>query len=170
MPCDTLSRPVPGALARDTRPRIVLVEPDMAPNVGAILRLGACLGVEVHVVEPCGFAFSPRAWRRQAMDYSALAEIVRHESWAAFLAARDQGRLVAMTTAGAVPVGAFRFVPGDWILLGRESAGLPAAVHNAADARVAIPMQPGARSLNVGMAAAIATAEALRQLTSALRP
>jgi len=150
-------------------PRIVLVEPDMAPNVGAILRLGACLGVPVDVVEPCGFPFSPRAWRRQAMDYADLAVIARHDSWAAFMAARPPGRLIALTTGGAVPLGAFRFAPGDCLLLGRESAGLAPQVLAAADARVVIPMHPGARSLNVGMAAAIAAFEALRQ-TGGLAP
>ncbi|MBK0400393.1 tRNA (cytidine(34)-2'-O)-methyltransferase [Limibaculum sp. M0105] len=143
---------------------MVLVEPDIAPNVGAILRLGACLGVPVDVVEPCGFPFSPRAWRRQAMDYADLVELTRHDSWAAFLAARPPGRLVALTTQGAVPLGAFAFRPGDCLVMGRESAGLPTHIHAAADARLVIPMRPAARSLNVGMAAAIAAAEALRQL------
>lgn len=144
--------------------RLALVEPDMAPNVGAILRLGACLGVPVHVIEPCGFAFSPRAWRRQAMDYADLARIHRHDSWQAFLEERPAGRLVAMTTKGAVGLWDFAFAPGDTLLMGSEGTGLPEEVHAAADARVAIPMQPGARSLNIAMAAAIAAAEAGRQL------
>ncbi|MEM1382852.1 MAG: TrmH family RNA methyltransferase [Pseudomonadota bacterium] len=146
---------------------LVLFQPDMAPNVGIMLRLGACLGVPVHVVEPCGFAFSPLAWRRQAMDYAALAEIVRHSSWDAFLAARDAGRLVAMTTKGNRDLWDFRFRADDWIVMGQESAGLPAAVHGRADARLAIPMQRGARSLNIGMAAAMALGEAVRQLRRA---
>jgi len=146
--------------------RLALLEPDMAPNVGAMLRLGACLGVPVHVIEPCGFAFSPRAWRRQAMDYADLAELNRHDSFDCFLAERPPGRLLAMTTRGPISLWDFAFRPGDTLLMGSEGAGLPAAAHAAADARLAIPMQPGARSLNVAMAAAIAVAEARRQLAA----
>jgi tRNA (cytidine/uridine-2'-O-)-methyltransferase len=148
--------------------RLALFQPDIAPNVGAILRLGACLGVPVHVIEPCGFPFSPHAWRRSAMDYADLAELNRHDSWATFLAERPPGRLVAMTTKGAISLWNFRFQPGDTLLMGRESAGLPDEVHAAADARLLIPMQPGARSLNVAMTAAIAVSEAGRQLSPAL--
>jgi tRNA (cytidine/uridine-2'-O-)-methyltransferase len=148
--------------------RLALYQPDIAPNVGAILRLGACFGVPVHVIEPCGFPFSPRAWRRQAMDYADLAELHRHDSWEAFLSERPPGRLVAMTTKGDAGLWAFRFRPGDTLLMGSESAGLPDAVHAAADARLVIPLQPAARSLNVAMAAAIAVAEAGRQLGMAL--
>ncbi len=147
----------------DARIRLALFQPDIAPNVGAVLRLGACLGVPVHVIEPCGFPFSPKAWRRQAMDYADLAELHRHDSWDAFVVERPPGRLVAMTTKGAGSLWEFRFEPGDTLLMGRESAGLPDAVHRAADARLLIPLQPGARSLNVAMAAAIAVAEAGRQ-------
>jgi len=143
---------------------LALYQPDIAPNVGAILRLGACLGVPVHVIEPCGFPFSPHAWRRQAMDYADLAELHRHDSWTAFLAARPPGRLLAMTTKGGGRLWDFRFRPSDMLLMGRESAGLPDEVQAVADARLVIPLQPGARSLNVAMAAAIAVAEAGRQL------
>ena len=143
---------------------LVLVEPEIAPNVGAVLRLGACLGVPVHVVEPCGFPFSPRAWRRQAMDYAALAELHRHDSWEAFLAGRPPGRLLALAPAGEAAIWDFSFRAGDLLMLGAEGAGLPEAALAAAEARVRIPMQPGARSLNVAMAAAIAAAEAVRQL------
>jgi tRNA (cytidine/uridine-2'-O-)-methyltransferase len=148
----------------DARIHLALFQPDIAPNVGAMLRLGACLAVPVHVIEPCGFPFSPQVWRRQAMDYADLAELIRHDSWDTFQAARAPGRLVAMTTKGAESLWDFRFAPGDTLLMGRESAGLPAEVHAAAQARLMIPMQPGARSLNVAMAAAIAVAEAGRQL------
>lgn len=144
--------------------RLALFQPDIAPNVGAMLRLGACLGVPVHVIEPCGFPFSPHAWRRQAMDYADLAELHRHDSWQAFLAERPPGRLVAMTTKAAGSLWDFHFAPGDTLLMGRESAGLADEVHAAADARLLIPMQPGARSLNVAMTAAIAVAEAGRQM------
>ena len=155
-----------GPLRKRDHDRIALAlfQPDIAPNVGAVLRLGACLGVPVHVIEPCGFPFSPRAWRRQAMDYADLAELHRHDSWATFAANRPSGRLVAMTTNGATSLWDFAFRPGDTLILGRESAGLPDEVYAAADARVVIPMQPGARSLNIAMAAAIAAAEAGRQL------
>ena len=151
----------------DARIRLALFQPDIAPNVGAMLRLGACLGVPVHVIEPCGFAFSPRAWRRSAMDYADLAELHRHDSWDAFMAERPPGRLIAMTTKGAASLWDFVFRPGDTLLMGRESAGLPEEVHTAAaDARLVIPLRPGARSLNVAVAAAIAVAEAGRQVVS----
>ena len=150
----------------DARIRLALFQPDIAPNVGAVLRLGACLGVPVHVIEPCGFPFSPHAWRRSAMDYADLAELIRHDSWAAFLAERPPGRLIAMTTKGAASLWDFAFQPGDTLLMGRETAGLPDEVHAATDARLLIPMQPGARSLNLATAAAIAVAEAGRQVSS----
>ncbi len=148
----------------DARIRLALFQPDIALNVGATLRLGACLGVPVHVIEPCGFAFSPRAWRRSAMDYADLADLHRHDSWQSFQIERPPGRLIAMTTKAASNLWDFAFRPGDTILMGRESAGLPDAVHAAADARLLIPMQRQARSLNLAMAAAIAVAEAGRQV------
>lgn len=151
------------------RVRLALYQPDIAPNVGAAIRLGACLGAPVDVIEPCGFAFSLHAVRRQVMDYAALAEIVRHDSWGAFQAARA-GRLVVLTTRAGAAVWDFAFRPGDTLLVGRESAGLPDAVHGAADARLAVPMTAGARSLNVVTAAAIALGEAARQLGSPPRP
>lgn len=143
---------------------LVLVEPDMAANVGAILRLGACLGVPVHVVEPCGFAFSAEAWRRTALDYARLAEIHRHASWTVFAAGGPPGRRVALSARADASLWSFAFAPGDLLLMGCESAGLPADVAAAADARLRIPLAAGARSLNIGMAAAIAAAEAHRQL------
>jgi tRNA (cytidine/uridine-2'-O-)-methyltransferase len=153
----------------DAQIRLALIEPEIPPNVGAILRLGACLHVPVHVIEPCGFPFSPRAWRRQVMDYAGLVDLHRHDSWDAFLAERPPGRLVAMTTRGAVSLWDFAFSPGDTLLMGPESGGLPPALRAAAEARLVIPMQPGARSLNVGMAAAIAVAEAGRQMRTPTR-
>ncbi len=143
--------------------RIALYQPDIAPNVGAVIRTGACLGVPIDVIEPCGFAFSLHAVRRQVMDYGDRADVLRHDSWDRFQETRT-GRLVAMTTHGATPLWQFAFEPGDTLLMGRESAGLPADVHQAADARVAIPMAEGTRSLNIAVAAGIAMAEALRQL------
>ncbi|MBU3076735.1 tRNA (cytidine(34)-2'-O)-methyltransferase [Sphingomonas quercus] len=142
--------------------RLALYQPEIAGNVGAILRLGACLAVPVDIVEPCGFAFSERALRRAGMDYAAAAEMVRHVDFEAFHAALP-GRLVLLTTAGGTRLPDFRFESGDTLLMGSESAGVPQAVHDAADARVVIPMAAGFRSLNVAVASGIALAESLRQ-------
>lgn len=145
--------------------RLALFQPDIPQNLGAALRLGACLGVPVDVIEPCGFPLSDRAVRRAAMDYAEKAEVVRHASWSRFLEdpARTRGRLLLFTTRGAEPFHKFRYRPGDVLLFGRESAGVPLEVHEAADARLFIPLVLGARSLNVVNAAAMALAEALRQ-------
>src|SRR5712671_6639966 len=144
--------------------RLALFEPDIPQNTGALLRLAACLGVEVDLIEPLGFLFDDRRLRRAALDYAARVAIRRHASWAAFLAERDpRSRLVLLTTGGTVSLYRFEFTASDTLLLGRESAGVPDFVHDAAVARVVIPLQPGNRSLNVAMAGAIALAEALRQ-------
>lgn len=144
--------------------RLALYEPDIPQNTGALLRLAACFGIGVDLIEPLGFLFDDRRLRRAALDYAALAEVRRHPSWAAFQAGRDaESRLVLMTTSGATALHDFAFAAGDTILLGRESAGVPADVHEAADARVVIPLRPPARSLNVALAGAIALGEALRQ-------
>ena len=145
--------------------RLALFQPDIPQNLGAALRLGACLGVPVHVIEPCGFPLSDQAVRRAALDYGAKADIARHTGWTAFLAApeRRQGRLVLFTTQAATPLHSFAFESGDTLLFGRESAGAPPDVHAAAEARVIIPLVAGARSLNVVTAAAMALGEALRQ-------
>ncbi|MDH3195509.1 MAG: tRNA (cytidine(34)-2'-O)-methyltransferase [Hyphomicrobiales bacterium] len=145
--------------------RLALYQPDIAANAGAILRLGACFGVPVHIIHPAGFALSDRTLRRAGMDYLERAERIEHTDWAAFeiWAQRDGSRLVALTTRGETPLPDFAFSPDDILLLGRESAGLPDPVLAAADARLRIPLKVGARSLNVAVAAGIATAEALRQ-------
>ncbi|MEM1344105.1 MAG: TrmH family RNA methyltransferase [Pseudomonadota bacterium] len=147
---------------------LALYQPDMAANVGAILRLGACLGAPVHIIEPCGFAFSARAWARTAMDYAALATIHRHSNWTGFeTACTGAGaRVVALTAHGACGLWDFAFRPGDRLLLGRESAGLPEAIRAGAAARLRIPLVAGARSLNIAVAAAIALAEAQRQIAA----
>ena len=144
--------------------RLALFEPDIPQNTGALLRLAACFGVAVDLIEPCGFLLDDRRLRRAALDYGELCEIRRHASWSAFFADHcPPSRLVLMTTSGAIPLHRFCFAPQDTILLGRETAGVPAAVHMAAAARVAIPQRPAARSLNVALAGAIALFEALRQ-------
>lgn len=143
--------------------RLALYQPDIPHNTGAILRLAACLKVAVDIIEPCGFLWDDKRLKRAGMDYRDLATVTRHESWARYLAQRAPGRLVLLTTKGAVPHCTFRFAPTDTLLLGRESVGVPEDVHALADARVIVPMAPGARSLNVGMAAALVVGEALRQ-------
>lgn len=143
--------------------RIVLYQPDIPQNAGTILRLAACLGVGVDVIEPCGFVWSEQRMRRAGMDYLEFAAVRRHSSWAAFLAEREAGRLVLATTRGAVCLPDARFDSGDHLILGRESAGVPEEVHAAADLAVKIPMVPGARSLNVAVSAGILLSEGLRQ-------
>jgi tRNA (cytidine/uridine-2'-O-)-methyltransferase len=143
--------------------RLALYEPDIPQNTGAILRLAACLGVAVDLIEPFGFPFDDRRMRRSGMDYLDRVEIRRHENWASFQAART-GRIVLLTTAGDRALPAFAFESSDTLLLGRESAGVPAAIHEAADIRLRIPMQPEMRSLNIALAAALALGEALRQI------
>ena len=144
--------------------RLALYQPDIPQNTGAILRLAACFGLAVDVIEPCGFAFDDRRLRRAGMDYLDHVELHRHRSWEAYQAARKTGRLVLLTTKGAVPHTDVRFEEADSLLLGRESAGVPEDVHAAADVRIRIPMRAGLRSLNVAMAAAIVAGEAMRQL------
>jgi tRNA (cytidine/uridine-2'-O-)-methyltransferase len=144
--------------------RLALYEPDIPQNTGALFRLAACLGVEVDVIEPCGFLFDDRRLKRASLDYAATLPVCRHASWAAFLADRDpRSRIILMTTSGPVALHRFAFAAGDTILLGRESAGVPEHVHECAAVRVVIPLRRPARSLNVALVGAIALAEALRQ-------
>ncbi len=142
--------------------RIALYEPDIAGNVGTLIRLGACMGIGIDLIEPMGFPFGDRAMARAGMDYVAQAEVRRHADFPAFLAA-TAGRIVLLTTAGATPLPAMAFLPDDILLLGSEGAGVPPHVHARADARVRVPMRPGVRSLNVAIAGAIVLGEALRQ-------
>ena len=128
------------------------------------MRLAACLGVGVDVIEPCGFVLDDRRLRRAAMDYLDLLEWRRWQSWDAYRQTANGGRLVLLTTHGDTAFTRFRFAADDRLILGRESAGVPDAVHEAADARLVVPMRPGARSLNVALSAAIVLGEALRQL------
>lgn len=143
--------------------RLALFEPDIPQNAGALIRLGACFGVPLDIIEPCGFLWNDAKLKRAGMDYVGQAEVVRHSSWTAFLSARSSGRLVLLSTQGAVRYVDFAFAVDDTLLLGRESAGVPNEVHAAADARVRIPMREGLRSLNVAQAGAIVLAEGLRQ-------
>jgi len=147
--------------------RLALYEPDIPQNTGTVLRLAACLGVPVDIIGPTGFLWSDRALRRAGLDYGRRAETLRHTSWAAFQAARGAmpapGRLVLLTARTDTEHHAFAFAPDDTLLLGSESAGVPPAVHAAADARLRVPLRAGFRSLNVAVAAAMALGEALRQ-------
>jgi tRNA (cytidine/uridine-2'-O-)-methyltransferase len=149
-------------------PSLALYQPDIPQNTGAMLRLGACLGIEVHAVLPAGFDLSDRNLRRAGLDYVDHVRLTRHDTWTGFEAWRRSGgrRLVLLTTKGALPYADFAFAAGDVVMVGRESAGVPEHVHAAADARLLIPMQAGLRSLNVATAAAIVLGEALRQTGS----
>lgn len=142
--------------------RFALFQPEIAGNVGAVLRLGACLGLPVDVIEPCGFAFSDRAMARAGMDYAERHAAVRHADWDAFLGKRT-GRLLLFTTKSAVRLPEVAFEPDDVLLFGSESSGAPDFVHDVADVRVRIPIAADARSLNLSTACAIAAGEALRQ-------
>jgi tRNA (cytidine/uridine-2'-O-)-methyltransferase len=142
--------------------RLALHQPDQAGNVGTILRTAACLGVELDIIEPCGFPWSDRALKRAGMDYAEIARVRRHGDWTGFEASLA-GRLVLLTTRGDTRLDQAAFAPEDVLLLGSESAGVPAPVHARADLRVRIPQVEGARSLNLAVAAGIALAEALRQ-------
>jgi tRNA (cytidine/uridine-2'-O-)-methyltransferase len=145
--------------------RIALYEPDIPQNTGTILRLTACLGVEAHIIEPTGFPSSDRAFRRAGMDYLDQVTLRRHQSWAAFNAWRQSEslRLLLFTTAAETSYLDCTYRPGDILMFGRESAGVPETVHQAADLRLKVPMRPNLRSINVAMTAAMALGEALRQ-------
>jgi tRNA (cytidine/uridine-2'-O-)-methyltransferase len=145
--------------------RLALFQPDIPQNLGAAIRLCACLSVNLDIIEPCGFPISDKNLGRVAMDYGKLAQIQRHNSWSEFQAApeRGQGRLVILTTTAQTGLYDFSFHQGDTLMLGRESAGLPPEVHALADARLRVPMVAGARSLNVIITGAMALSEALRQ-------
>jgi tRNA (cytidine/uridine-2'-O-)-methyltransferase len=144
---------------------LAFFQPDIPQNLGGAVRLAACLQAPIEVIEPCAFPLTDRAVRRAALDYGGQAEVVRRASWAEFLAApeRAAGRLVLFTTRAAVPYTDFAFAAGDTLLFGQESAGVPDAVHAAAQTRLVVPIAPQARSLNVVAAAAMALGEALRQ-------
>lgn len=144
--------------------RLALFQPDIPQNVGAAIRLSACLNVGLDVIEPCAFPLDDRSLKRAALDYGPLAHLTRHASWSDFLAARPAAaRLVLLTTRGDTLFPDVVFRPDDIVLMGAESAGAPAKVHAAAAIRLRIPLAAGARSLNVVTAATLALGEALRQ-------
>ncbi|TIU50926.1 MAG: tRNA (cytidine(34)-2'-O)-methyltransferase [Mesorhizobium sp.] len=146
--------------------RIALYQPDIAGNTGTILRFAACLGLGVDIIEPAGFPLSDRALKRAGMDYLEMAALTRHVDWNAFEAWRKAraDRLVLLSTRATAPYTDFSFTDRDILLFGRESAGVPDPVHQAADVRLTIPMQPTARSLNVALSVAMVAGEAIRQL------
>lgn len=143
--------------------RIALYQPDIPQNTGTILRMAACFGIAVDIIEPCGFALSDSRMRRAGMDYVDHVQWTRHNSWDRFREERTPGRLVLLTTKAETELQSFTFRHSDTLLFGRESAGVPDEVHAVADARVLIPMEPGLRSLNIAVSASITAWEALRQ-------
>jgi len=152
--------------------RIALYQPDIPQNTGTILRMCACLSIEAHLIGPAGFPTSDRAFRRAGMDYLDAVTLVRHAAWDDFERWRQGGRhrLVLFTTGATQSYLDFRYAADDVLLFGRESAGVPAEVHRAADARLVVPMRPDLRSLNVAVAAAITAGEALRQIGGPSKP
>jgi tRNA (cytidine/uridine-2'-O-)-methyltransferase len=145
--------------------RLALYQPDIPQNTGTILRMAACFAVTVDIIEPTGFDMTNRALRRAGLDYLDHVEIVRHESFDSYLKSRavNGGRLILLSSHAETPHSGFRFAAADTLLLGRESAGVPADVHTQADCRIRIPIKPPLRSLNIAVAAAIVLGEALRQ-------
>lgn len=146
--------------------RIALYQPDIAGNTGTILRMGACLDLAVDIIEPAGFDISDRALKRAGMDYLEMAAVTRHVDFARFEQwRRNHGRrMILFSTRASQPYTQFTFADGDILLFGRESAGVPDNVHDAADARLVIPIKGGARSLNLALSAAMAAGEAIRQV------
>lgn len=144
---------------------LALYQPDIPQNAGTMIRLAACLGAPIHVIEPCGFAFSEKGFRRAGLDYVDAADILHHASWARFNAwRRKEGRrLVLLSTKASAPYAGFAFRASDILMVGRETSGVPKRVFDACDARLTIPMQSGVRSLNVATAAAMVLGEGLRQ-------
>ena len=146
--------------------RLALYQPDIPQNAGALLRLGACLGTAVDIIEPCGFVLTDQRLRRAGMDYTSIVEWQRHASWSEFLQNRhvpSAGRLILLSTKGRLPYIDMAYRPDDTLVLGRESAGVPNGVRRDCDTSVRVPLARGTRSLNVVTAAAIVLAEALRQ-------
>ncbi len=149
--------------------RLVLFQPDIPQNTGTMMRLCACLGIAIDIIEPCGFIFNEKAMRRAGMDYLDMVDYCRHDSWEDFLQHRENngeeyGRIILLSTHASKPYTEFQFMKNDIILMGRESAGVPQEVHDFADERLIIPMKNNARSINVAISAAMVVGEAVRQL------
>jgi tRNA (cytidine/uridine-2'-O-)-methyltransferase len=142
---------------------IALFHPDIAPNAATIIRMAACLGLKVTIIEPAGFAWTDSSFKRAGLDYLDRAVVHRSPSWQAFRGEAQGRRLVLLSTKAALPYSQFEFMETDIILMGQESAGVPLEVHEAVETRIRIPMKPGERSLNVSLACAMVTGEALRQ-------
>ena len=143
---------------------IALYQPDIAPNAASIMRMAACFGLRVRIIEPAGFTWTDSTLRRAGMDYLDRVELIRDSSWQTFREQTAGRRLVLLSTKSTLPYTDFAFAEDDIIMMGRESAGVPGHVHAAADARLLIPMREGLRSINVAMACALVTGEALRQM------
>lgn len=145
--------------------QIAFYQPDIPQNLGSNFRIAACFSTKVDIIGPCGFPLTAKALRRSSMDYGPMVDVEQHDSWTAFKKSpdRQKGRLVLFTTKGATPLLETKFESGDTLLFGRESAGVPDEVHDSAQIRCVIPLNPDARSLNVSVSAAIALHEALRQ-------
>ncbi len=143
--------------------QLALYQPDIPPNVGTILRMSACLNVAVNIIEPCGFPFGEKSFRRAGMDYIDQSKVIRHKSWDVFLDNIGPARLILLTTKAAETYTDISYRSDDIILLGRESAGVPDEVHARANKRVVIPMMANTRSLNVALSASMVLGEALRQ-------
>ncbi len=152
--------------------RLALFQPDIPQNTGTMLRTAMCLDIGVDIIEPCGFVFSNRQLKRAGMDYLEQADITRHSSWVAFQESflKTNARLVLLSTKAQTLYTDFTFQPDDIVMVGRESAGVPDDVFDAADARLRVPMKDGARSLNVAIAAAMVLGEGLRQTSALLGP
>ena len=143
--------------------RLALFEPDIPQNTGTLMRLAACMGIGMDIIEPCGFILSDKNLRRAGMDYMDRLDLTRHNSWQAFQEATADKRIVLLTTKTDASYLNFKFDKDDILLAGRESAGVPEAVHEACSARVTVPMAADFRSLNVAIASAMVLSEALRQ-------
>lgn len=148
--------------------RLATYQPDIPQNLGAMIRLCACLGVPIDIIEPCGFPFSKKALRRTAMDYLDIAEIKQHDSFESFYSYKKKKRIILLTTSGDIDLWDFTFMKSDILMVGRESSGVPPAVSNTVDYKVKVAMPAGGRSLNVVTCAAIAVAEGMRQMKNKL--
>ena len=144
--------------------KLALYQPDIPQNTGTMIRMAACLGLHVHIIEPCGFVFSNKSLRRSGMDYVDEDLLTRHDDYAAFRSAARANRIILLSTKAKTPYIDFTYQATDIIMVGRESAGVPKSVHGDVDDSVTIPMVPGMRSLNVAISAAMVVGEALRQI------